>query len=89
MKVINEYPTHHYVDEYIKGDLFCPQCGKQSVWEEQSDGDYYCGPDYICDACGSRFTIQRPDISTEGNIAKKIQQLRSGVTLEPATPIGH
>lgn len=89
MKIVNEYPTHHYVDEYLKGSVFCPHCGKQDVWEEQGDGDYYCGPDYICASCGDCFTMQDSGISEEGNILKKVQQLRSGITLTPSTPKGH
>lgn len=41
MKVLNEYPTHHYWEDYEKSELFCPNCGIQSVWQEQSEGDYY------------------------------------------------
>ena len=36
MRVLNEYDTHHYFDEFEKCQLFCPHCGKQEVWEEQS-----------------------------------------------------
>lgn len=89
MKVLNEYPTHHYMDEYEKCDLFCPNCGLKEVWQEQSPGDYYVGEDFICAACKHDFTIQGPRPMTEPNQLKKIQQLKSGVTLEPTTPRGH
>jgi len=88
MKVLDEYPTHHYWREYLKCDLFCPSCGKKDVWEEQSEGDYYCGPDFICVACGAKFTIQGPAICSPSNETKVLEQLRSGVTLKPTTPKG-
>lgn len=89
MKILNEYATHHYWDEYRIGQLFCPNCGKQSVWEEQGSGDYYCGPDYLCISCDHRFSIQGPDKPEWGNVTKKLEQLKSGVTLKPSTPEGH
>lgn len=89
MKVLNEYPNHHYMDEYQKCDLFCPNCGTRSVWQEQSPGDYYVGEDFICTACNQNFTIQGPMPMSEPNQLKKIEQLKSGMTLEPTTPRGH
>lgn len=86
MKILNEYPgSHHYIEEYEKCDLFCPACGKKSVWEEQSPGDYDCGPQYICAACESNFTIQGPYKDVE----RKASQLKSGVMLKPTTPRGN
>ncbi len=86
MKVLSEYPHHHYIDEYKKCDFFCPNCGLKEVWQEQSSGDYYVGEDLICTACKHYFTIQGPMLMTEPNQLKKVQQLRSGVTLKPTTP---
>lgn len=34
-------------------ETYCPECGKQSVWSEDDEGDYYDGPQYICCACGA------------------------------------
>lgn len=89
MKVLNEFKTHHYVDDYEKTELFCPNCGKQEVWKNQSEGDYYDGPDFICSACGNDFTMHGPDRMTEKNELKKLLQLRNGVTFEPSTPRGN
>lgn len=91
MKILNEYPTHHYWEEYLLGKLYCPNCGEQKVWEEQSSGDYYCGPDYLCSACGSNFKIQGPYQPTpkDGlNVIKKVDQLITGISLKPSTPEG-
>ena len=49
---------HSYTEEWECGELHCPGCGRKGVWEENSCGDYYCGPNYCCPACGAVFTIQ-------------------------------
>jgi hypothetical protein len=49
---------HSYPENWVRGELFCPQCGIKGVWEEQGPGDWYVGSDYLCQACGSVFTIQ-------------------------------
>lgn len=89
MKVLNEYPnSHHYWEDFEKTDLFCPACGKQEVWEEQGAGDYYLGPDFICTACGSDWTMQGPNKREEPNVKGKIEQLRTGTTKTPTTVPG-
>lgn len=85
MKVLNEYPTHHYIEEYEKVDIFCVNCGRKTVFGEQSPGDYYCGPGYICVTCGCEFSLQGPNDASE----KILDQLRSGKTLSPSTPEGN
>ncbi len=55
------YPAgHRRTEKWEPCDLFCPMCGVKKVWLEQSLGDYYCGPEYICIECSHRFTIQGP-----------------------------
>lgn len=89
MKVINEYDSHHYIEEFLPCDLFCPNCGYRSVWREQSPGDYYVGQEFICTACAHDFTIQGPDSMIRPNELKMLAQLKSGKTLTPTTPPGH
>ncbi len=48
---------HSYDFEYEKTDLFCPSCGKQTVWFESSEGDFYEGPTHVCTECTSSFTL--------------------------------
>lgn len=48
---------HSYDRTYVKTGYFCPACGVQTVWEEDSDGDYYAGSDYNCSSCGAKFNI--------------------------------
>jgi hypothetical protein len=49
---------HCSVETWIEGSFFCPGCGKKHVWEEQGEGDYYCGPLFICPSCSAEFTMQ-------------------------------
>lgn len=35
-------------------------CGGQSVWKEDSPGDYYVGEGYLCVECHHAWTIQGP-----------------------------
>lgn len=90
MKVLNEYPcSHHYWDEFEKSRYFCPNCGKQEVWEEQGAGDYYVGVTYICAACGAKFDLPSgADPVTEPNDQLRAKQLREGYTAEPTTKKG-
>ena len=47
-----------YEKKYTKVDTYCPNCGKQSVFEADGEGDYYVGPDCVCLECDSVFTWQ-------------------------------
>lgn len=50
--------THSTSSTYEKEEgTYCPNCGKSGVWAEQGCGDYYCGVDYICVACGCIWTM--------------------------------
>lgn len=49
--------TYH---TFVLTDWFCPACGKKTVWEEDDEGDYYCGPEIVCSSCGA--TMQWPSI---------------------------
>lgn len=38
--------------EWIKSDLFCPNCGRQDMWQASDDGeDYYLGITTTCFSC--------------------------------------
>jgi hypothetical protein len=69
--------------QYEKCDLFCPNCGKQEVWEEKGLGDYYLGVNYLCLSCETSHNLD----NTYGELCKTskgiIEQLRSGVKNEP------
>lgn len=85
MKIINEYPTHHYVRNWEKTEWFCPECGKPAVWQEQGGGDYYVGCELICVHCGVGFYMPDETHDAKSDI---LEQLRSGVTATPTTPSG-
>lgn len=80
MTVVLQYPTHHYIETYVLTSMHCPGCGEQRVWMEDGVGDYYCGSNHVCAACGSEFTWQ-----SGGEHPGLVEQLRSG---KMATPIG-
>lgn len=95
MKVLQEYPKterhdgHHYWREYEKEKYFCLNCGKQEVWAEQGEGDYYCGADLVCVACGHSWTMQGPSLKTDPIDLIVLEQLRTGITKEPTTRRGN
>lgn len=88
MKVINQYPSYHYIEEYKLTDYFCPNCGSKNVWEEDSEGDFYVGPSLVCTKCRCQFTMQGP-YDKNPHDDKIIDQLISGVTAKVVTPIGN
>ncbi len=89
MKVLNEYTgRHHYIENFEKTKYFCPNCGCQDVWEEQSPGDYYVGAEYICSICGADWTMQGVGVCDEARMKNKVEQLKTGITLEPTTRKG-
>lgn len=45
---------HSYHERWHRTDLFCPSCGKQTVWDEDGMGDIEMGPRYLCE-CGASF----------------------------------
>jgi predicted RNA-binding Zn-ribbon protein involved in translation (DUF1610 family) len=50
---------HSYTETWEPTEFHCPQCGAASVWVEHAPGDYYEGPNHLCVACGSSFTLPR------------------------------
>ena len=89
MKVLLEFKnSHHYFQEYEKSELYCPNCGKKEVWEEQGFGDYYKGNKYVCTDCGFMFTMPSGNIRDDewGEIPK---QLKSRITNIPTTIKGN
>ena len=49
--------SHKYPEKWAETDLFCPECGNQTVYVEQSGGDYYVGVEYLCAGCGASFFL--------------------------------
>lgn len=54
-----KYEAGHTLQEHLKLDkTYCLNCGRQNVWTNQSEGDYYYGAASICSDCGAEFTFQ-------------------------------
>jgi predicted RNA-binding Zn-ribbon protein involved in translation (DUF1610 family) len=52
--------------------LYCPNCGKQSVWIDTGGGDYYVGETHLCVSCDTSFylpNIGSPDDADQQAIA--------------------
>lgn len=60
--------------KYKQTNLYCPECGKQTVYVENSEGDYYVGPTHLCVSCDSNFTL--PHIGVGGMHKKDLDDLR-------------
>lgn len=90
MKILNEYPgSHHYWCEFEKTNYFCPECGQQEVWQEQTEGDYYLGEQWLCASCSLKWTMQGLSKVTSINDMGKLAQIRQGKTFEPTTKKGN
>lgn len=89
MKILSEYATHHYIEEFEQCELFCPNCANKTVWEEQGLGDHYVGVDFLCTSCNHIFNLQGPYPIERSTDELKIEQLRTGVTKDPSTPRGN
>lgn len=88
MKVLNEYESHHYYQDYeMPGIYHCPSCGGRNIWHEQGRGDYYCGSDYICEDCENIWTMQGLQKACDRE-KRIIEQLKTGITFDPITPSG-
>lgn len=55
IEIINDTKTEE--TEVKKTDYFCPACGVKDVYEKDEDGDFYEGPDFLCNTCKAKFTL--------------------------------
>lgn len=83
MKVISQYPKHHYVYSMGKTDLFCPLCGNKEVWVYMGEGDYYQGSEYLCVSCSSSHYLDLSQPCKQEPQFMVIEQLRTGITATP------
>lgn len=61
--VTYDFKTHTLRAEFESTEYFCPSCGKQTVWVETGEGDYYVGPSYYCTSCCAMFNLSGGPIS--------------------------
>ena len=71
---------HLSSSKWKQGNLYCINCGNQSVWEEQSEGDYYVGPENLCLVCGATFTHQFSGVKNDGTRDQIMNQIKSHLT---------
>jgi hypothetical protein len=89
MEVLNEYKdSHHYMESYERSPYHCPLCGKQELWEALS-GDYYIGPTSYCTSCAGRCNLVNAFRSGDPRELAIVEQLKTGVALEPTTRQGN
>lgn len=58
MKVVKDYKTHKSEAYLEDTNIHCPSCGVKNVKVENTEGDYYVGPEYYCLSCRYSFTFQ-------------------------------
>lgn len=88
MRVLLEFSEHHYMESYEPSSYHCPLCGLKSLWVEEN-GDYYVGSRYLCTTCGCSTRLDGTTTIREPEDIRVLEQLRSGITYEPATPRGN
>jgi hypothetical protein len=70
IRVDVKYELGHTITTYYeRSDWFCPNCGKQNVWEEQGPGDYYVGVNHVCIECKTYFLM--PSIDSDPDYTEK------------------
>lgn len=79
LEVTEQHGLHHKNCVYALTDYHCPRCGQKGVWEEQGDGDYYLGKDFVCQECGNEFCMQGNTEAHKG----VADQLKARKTTEP------
>lgn len=58
MKVKIKYDAGHTREtEYIKSEVFCPNCGEKEVYNENDVGDVYEGVTHLCVRCCYEFKL--------------------------------
>lgn len=80
--------SHKYSETWNKIEMYCPHCGKQEVWQEDSDGDYYVGEGFICAACEHTWTIQGPKRihHTWEQDRQRLEAIRAAVSAPESPP---
>jgi len=71
----------HYDQVYQHGDIYCPQCGEQSVWFDKECEDNQ----NLCVSCNHYFDLDRL-MKMEPARLHVAYQIVSGLTIDPSTP---
>lgn len=72
--------SHKYSESWEQTKDFCPHCGKQTVWVENSGGgDYYVGEEYLCLTCNHGFNLPHDpfDMTNDEQGKQRIANLKN------------
>lgn len=86
MKVLLEFSTHHYFHTVKKTKLYCPSCGKRTVWVDESSDDYYLGSNYYCISCNSMHCLDFCVTKMDNPYQMIIEQIKRNECFVPTTP---
>lgn len=62
------------MEGWKKEDYYCPYCGLQTICVEDSEGDYYVGPKYVCYTCAGSFTFQSGVVINDENLLTQLRK---------------
>jgi transposase-like protein len=65
MRVYNRWNGDESGATVISTDYYCPNCGKQNVFVEEGEGDYYTGPTHYCNTCDYSFSIPSGSVNKD------------------------
>ena len=75
---------HSYTENWKKLDLYCPNCGKQTVWHETGGGDYYAGEEHMCLSCIHAFFLYGgPNLCSSWQDKQRFEALNSVASASP------
>lgn len=57
VKVTMKWPNRQMTSIYNETEYYCPNCGEKSVFNEDGDGDYYLGVQFLCVSCDHTFYL--------------------------------
>lgn len=70
---------HSLTKEWERSEYHCVGCGGSNVWCEEGPGDYYEGPEHMCEDCGEYWNFNgssSPEDSKYDVKYQTLQQLR-------------
>lgn len=83
--VTYDFKTHTLRAEFESTEYFCPSCGKQTVWVETGDGDFYVGPTHLCTSCSSEFElpsgvcrVNKDDVFPHFAVVEQLRKVEAG-----------
>jgi predicted RNA-binding Zn-ribbon protein involved in translation (DUF1610 family) len=70
--------SHQYTERWIQETIFCPNCGKKSVWRCDDGGDFYVGEKYLCLSCSHGFylPVGTEDMSDDEHGKQRLMNLK-------------